>query len=71
MSTEDRAARLSEMPTITTPESTLGAPAFSRIGIQAVAAAADQLKRAEAADRARADARREWPPALRAELEAH
>ncbi|WP_293866266.1 hypothetical protein [uncultured Alsobacter sp.] len=70
MSTEVRAARTSEMPTMTTPERTKAAPAFSSIGIQAVAAAAEQLKRAEAADRARAAAGREWPPALRAELEA-
>lgn len=70
MSTEVRAARTSEMPTITTLERTKVAPAFASIGIQAVAAAAEQLKRAEAADRARTAASREWPPALRAEFEA-
>jgi hypothetical protein len=68
MSTEVRATRLSEM-SIQTPERPAAAPAFARIGIQAVAAAADQLKRAEAEARARAAVRRELPAVLR-EIEA-
>jgi hypothetical protein len=71
MSTEVRAARLSEMPSLQTPERQQAAPPFSRIGISAVAAAADQLKRAEEADRAKADAApHEWPPVVKDALEA-
>lgn len=69
MSTDVRARGLSETPS-SQPQAqqTAGTPGFSRIGIPAVAAAAEQMKR-RAEDEARTSTVRELPPYLRDETQ--